>query len=193
MAEKIIIATDNAPAAIGTYSQAVKVGSTVYLSGQIPLVPSTMQIVSDDFEAQVVQVFENLTAVCNAAGGSINDIVKLNIFLTDLSHFAKVNEIMSRYFSQPYPARAAIGVKQLPKDSQVEMDGVMELLARACLTKQKRYGAFFVALLTHIISSDLSLTSSLFHTSLIDFILHLKNLQSCKLFAQHHKTRHTDT
>ncbi|AVI66202.1 MULTISPECIES: RidA family protein [Shewanella] len=127
MAEKIIIATENAPAAIGTYSQAVKVGSTVYLSGQIPLVPSTMQIVSDDFEAQVVQVFENLTAVCAAAGGSINDIVKLNIFLIDLSHFAKVNEIMSRYFSQPYPARAAIGVKQLPKDSQVEMDGVMEL------------------------------------------------------------------
>lgn len=127
MAEKVIIATENAPAAIGTYSQAVKVGNTVYLSGQIPLVPSTMQIVSDDFEAQVVQVFENLTAVCTAAGGSINDIVKLNIFLTDLSHFAKVNEIMSRYFSQPYPARAAIGVKQLPKDSQVEMDGVMEL------------------------------------------------------------------
>ncbi|MGI2117830.1 RidA family protein [Shewanella oncorhynchi] len=127
MTEKIIIATENAPAAIGTYSQAVKVGSTVYLSGQIPLVPSTMQIVSDDFEAQVVQVFENLTAVCTAAGGSINDIVKLNIFLIDLSHFAKVNEIMSRYFSQPYPARAAIGVKQLPKDSQVEMDGVMEL------------------------------------------------------------------
>ncbi|WP_283630557.1 RidA family protein [Shewanella baltica] len=127
MAEKIIIATENAPAAIGTYSQAVKVGSTVYLSGQIPLVPSTMQIVSDDFEAQVVQVFENLTAVCTAAGGSINDIVKLNIFLIDLSHFAKVNEIMSRYFSQPYPSRAAIGVKQLPKDSQVEMDGVMEL------------------------------------------------------------------
>ncbi|MFB2760282.1 RidA family protein [Shewanella xiamenensis] len=127
MAEKIIIATENAPAAIGTYSQAVKVGNTVYLSGQIPLVPSTMQIVSDDFEAQVVQVFENLTAVCTAAGGTINDIVKLNIFLTNLSHFAKVNEIMSRYFSQPYPARAAIGVKQLPKDSQVEMDGVMEL------------------------------------------------------------------
>ncbi|QYJ71114.1 RidA family protein [Shewanella sp. FJAT-51649] len=127
MAEKIIIATENAPAAIGTYSQAVKVGNTVYLSGQIPLVPSTMQIVSDDFEAQVVQVFENLTAVCTAVGGTINDIVKLNIFLTDLSHFAKVNEIMSRYFSQPYPARAAIGVKQLPKDAQVEMDGVMEL------------------------------------------------------------------
>ena len=124
---KVIISTDKAPAAIGTYSQAVKIGTTVYLSGQIPLVPSTMQIVSDDFEAQVVQVFENLTAVCTAAGGTINDIVKLNIFLTDLSHFAKVNEIMSRYFSQPYPARAAIGVKQLPKDAQVEMDGVMEL------------------------------------------------------------------
>lgn len=127
MAEKIIITTDKAPAAIGTYSQAIKVGNTVYLSGQIPLVPSTMQLVGDDFDAQVVQVFENLTAVCTAAGGTINDIVKLNIFLTDLSHFAKVNEIMSRYFSQPYPARAAIGVKQLPKDSQVEMDGVMEL------------------------------------------------------------------
>ncbi len=127
MAEKIIITTEHAPAAIGTYSQAVKVGNTVYLSGQIPLVPSTMQLVGDDFEAQVVQVFENLTAVCTAAGGGLNDIVKLNIFLTDLSHFAKVNEIMGRYFSQPYPARAAIGVKQLPKDAQVEMDGVMEL------------------------------------------------------------------
>jgi reactive intermediate/imine deaminase len=127
MAEKIIIATDKAPQAIGTYSQAVKVGSTVYLSGQIPLNPDTMQIVSDDFTAQVVQVFDNLTAVCEAAGGSLKDIVKLNIFMTDLSHFATVNEIMGRYFEQPYPARAAIGVKQLPKDSLVEMDGVMEL------------------------------------------------------------------
>jgi reactive intermediate/imine deaminase len=127
MAEKIIIATDKAPQAIGTYSQAVKVGSTVYLSGQIPLDPKTMTMVSDDFSAQVVQVFENLTAVCEAAGGTMADIVKLNIFLTDLSHFATVNEIMSRYFSQPYPARAAIGVKQLPKDSLVEMDGIMEL------------------------------------------------------------------
>ncbi|WP_153912369.1 RidA family protein [Shewanella sp. TC10] len=127
MAEKIIIATDKAPQAIGTYSQAVKVGSTVYLSGQIPLVPSTMQMVSDDFSEQVVQVFENLTAVTEAAGGSMADIVKLNIFLTDLSHFATVNEIMARYFSQPYPARAAIGVKQLPKDSLVEMDGIMEI------------------------------------------------------------------
>ncbi|QYJ97358.1 RidA family protein [Shewanella alkalitolerans] len=127
MAEKIIIATDKAPQAIGTYSQAVKVGSTVYLSGQIPLNPETMQMVSDEFEAQVVQVFDNLTAVCEAAGGSLKDIVKLNIFMTDLSNFATVNEIMGRYFEQPYPARAAIGVKQLPKDSLVEMDGVMEL------------------------------------------------------------------
>ncbi|QYK01720.1 RidA family protein [Shewanella psychrotolerans] len=127
MAEKIIIATDKAPQAIGTYSQAVKVGGTVYLSGQIPLDPATMQMVSDEFEAQVVQVFDNLTAVCEAAGGSLKDIVKLNIFMTDLSNFATVNEIMGRYFEQPYPARAAIGVKQLPKDSLVEMDGVMEL------------------------------------------------------------------
>ncbi|ABO25366.1 RidA family protein [Shewanella loihica] len=127
MAEKIIIATDKAPQAIGTYSQAVKVGSTVYLSGQIPLNPETMQMVSDEFEAQVVQVFDNLTAVCEAAGGSLKDIVKLNIFMTDLANFATVNEIMGRYFEQPYPARAAIGVKQLPKDSLVEMDGVMEL------------------------------------------------------------------
>ncbi|OBT05269.1 reactive intermediate/imine deaminase [Shewanella sp. UCD-FRSSP16_17] len=127
MAEKIIIATDKAPQAIGTYSQAVKVGSTVYLSGQIPLVPSTMEMVSDDFSEQVVQVFENLTAVCEAAGGNMSDIVKLNIFLTDLSHFATVNDIMAKYFSQPYPARAAIGVKQLPKGSLVEMDGIMEI------------------------------------------------------------------
>ncbi|GIU43892.1 reactive intermediate/imine deaminase [Shewanella sairae] len=127
MAEKIIIATAKAPQAIGTYSQAVKVGSTVYLSGQIPLDPETMAMVSDEFEAQVVQVFENLTAVCQAAGGSLSDIVKLNIFMTDLSNFATVNDVMGRYFEQPYPARAAIGVKQLPKDSLVEMDGVMEL------------------------------------------------------------------
>ncbi|MCT8988590.1 RidA family protein [Shewanella phaeophyticola] len=127
MAEKIIIATDKAPQAIGTYSQAVKVGSTVYLSGQIPLDPKTMTMISDDFSEQVVQVFENLTAVCEAAGGTMSDIVKLNIFLTDLSHFATVNDIMSRYFQQPYPARAAIGVKELPKGSLVEMDGIMEI------------------------------------------------------------------
>ncbi|NKF52176.1 RidA family protein [Shewanella sp. WXL01] len=127
MANKTIIATDKAPQAIGTYSQAVKVDNTVYLSGQIPLVPSTMEMVSEQFEEQVVQVFENLKAVCEAAGGSLEDIVKLNIFLIDLANFATVNEIMSRYFSQPYPARAAIGVRQLPKGSLVEMDGVMEL------------------------------------------------------------------
>ncbi|WP_025820967.1 RidA family protein [Shewanella marina] len=127
MAEKIIIATEAAPQAIGTYSQAVRVRDTVYLSGQIPLVAETMTLVSDDFEAQVNQVFHNLDLVCQAAGGSLNDIVKLNIYLTDLSHFALVNEVMGRYFNQPYPARAALGVKQLPKDAQVEIDGIMEL------------------------------------------------------------------
>jgi reactive intermediate/imine deaminase len=124
---KSIIQTDNAPAAIGTYSQAVKAGSTVYLSGQIPLVPATMEMVSDDFSEQAVQVFENLKAVCSAAGGDMSHLVKVNIFLTDLGHFAKVNEIMAQYFNQPYPARAAIGVAQLPKDAQIEIDGVMVL------------------------------------------------------------------
>ncbi|GAA5216290.1 RidA family protein [Corallincola platygyrae] len=122
---KTIIATDNAPKAIGTYSQAVKVDNTVYLSGQIPLVPSTMEMIGDDFSAQVRQVFDNLSAVCQASGGSLADIVKLNIFLTDLSHFATVNEIMAEYFQQPYPARAAIGVAELPKAAQVEMDGIL--------------------------------------------------------------------
>ena len=122
-----IISTDKAPQAIGTYSQAVKVGSTVYLSGQIPLIPETMEMVDGDMEAQIVRVFDNLTAVCQVAGGDLNDIAKLNIFLTDLSHFPLVNEIMARYFSQPYPARAAIGVASLPKDAGVEMDGVMDL------------------------------------------------------------------
>lgn len=123
---KQVIHTDKAPAAIGTYSQAIKVGDTVYLSGQIPLNPTTMELV-DGFEAQVVQVFENLKSVAEAAGGSLTDIVKLNIFLIDLAHFATVNEIMGRYFQQPYPARAAIGVAALPKGSQVEMDGVLVL------------------------------------------------------------------
>ena len=122
-----IIATDKAPQAIGTYSQAVKVGNTVYLSGQIPLIPETMEMVDGDMEAQIVRVFENLTAVAQAAGGDLNDIAKLNIFLTDLSHFPLVNEVMARYFTQPYPARAAIGVASLPKDAGVEMDGVMAL------------------------------------------------------------------
>lgn len=124
---KSIISTDQAPAAIGPYSQAVKVGDTVYLSGQIPLDPETMTLVEGDIAAQVHRVFKNLTAVCEAAGGSLQHIVKLNIFLTDLGHFNTVNEIMKEYFEAPYPARAAIGVAQLPKDAQVEMDGVMGL------------------------------------------------------------------
>lgn len=124
---KTIINTDKAPQAIGTYSQAVKVNNTVYLSGQIPLVPETMEMVEGDIEAQIRRVFDNLTAVCEAAGGRLQDIAKLNIFLTDLSNFATVNLIMAEYFEQPYPARAAIGVAQLPKDAAVEMDGVLEL------------------------------------------------------------------
>ncbi len=124
---KEIISTDKAPAAIGTYSQAVKVDNTVYLSGQIPLVPETMTMVEGDFKAQATQMFENLKAVAEASGGSLADIVKLNIFLTDLSNFALVNEIMSGYFSEPYPARAAVGVAQLPKDAQCEADAVLVL------------------------------------------------------------------
>lgn len=124
---KSIIQTDKAPAAIGTYSQAVKAGTTVYLSGQIPLVPETMDLVSQDFAEQATQVFENIKAVCEAAGGTTNDLVKVNIFLLDLGHFATVNEIMAKYFTKPYPARAAIGIKELPKGAQIEIDGVMEL------------------------------------------------------------------
>ena len=124
---KEIISTSSAPQAIGTYSQAVKMGSTVYLSGQIPLVPASMELVEGDISAQIKQVFDNLSAVCQAAGGNLQDIAKLNIFLTDLSHFPLVNEIMAQYFQQPYPARAAIGVASLPKGAQVEMDGIMEL------------------------------------------------------------------
>lgn len=124
---KEIISTDKAPQAIGTYSQAVKVGTTVYLSGQIPLIPETMEMVDGDIKLQIHRVFQNLTAVANAAGGDLSDIVKLNIFLTDLSDFPHVNEVMAEYFQQPYPARAAIGVSALPKDAGVEMDGVIEL------------------------------------------------------------------
>lgn len=123
---KSVISTDKAPAAIGTYSQAIKAGNTVYLSGQIPLDPVSMELV-DGFEAQTVQVFENLNAVITAAGGTFKDVVKLNIFLTDLSHFSTVNEVMGRYFTQPYPARAAIGVAALPRGAQVEMDGILVL------------------------------------------------------------------
>ena len=121
---KQVITSDRAPAAIGPYSQAIKVGNTVYLSGQIPLDPATMEVV-EGMEKQICQVFDNLSAVAEAAGGSLQDIVKLNIFLTDLGHFTLVNEVMTRYFQQPYPARAAIGVAALPKGVPVEMDGVM--------------------------------------------------------------------
>jgi reactive intermediate/imine deaminase len=123
---KSIISTANAPAAIGPYSQAVRAGNTVYLSGQIPLDPKTMQIV-EGMDAQIKRVFDNLEAVCVAAGGSLHDIVKLTIYMIDLSHFAKVNEIMATYFVVPYPARAAIGVAALPRGSQIEMDAVMVL------------------------------------------------------------------
>ena len=121
------IHTDNAPAAIGTYSQAIKAGNTVYLSGQIPLDPKTMQMVEGDIDAHITRVFENLKAVAEASGGSLAQVVKLNVFLTDLGNFARVNEIMSRYFQQPYPARAAVGVASLPRGSQVEMDAVIVL------------------------------------------------------------------
>jgi reactive intermediate/imine deaminase len=122
-----IIRTDQAPQAIGTYSQAVKVGQTVYLSGQIPLVPDTMNLIEGDIDAQIRRVFDNLLAVARAAGGSLSDVVKLNIFLTDLNNFAMVNQVMAEYFAEPYPARAAIGVAALPKGAGVEMDAVMEL------------------------------------------------------------------
>lgn len=122
-----IIETDRAPGAIGAYSQAVRAGNTVYLSGQIPLDPKTMTLVNDTIEAEIHQVFKNLRAVTEAAGGTLGQIVKLNVFLTDLTHFPKVNEIMSAYFSQPYPARAAIGVASLPKGARVEADGIVVL------------------------------------------------------------------
>ena len=125
--EKKIIVTSAAPAAIGTYSQAVKAGDTVYLSGQIGLDPSTMQMV-EGIEAQILRVFENLKAVAEAAGGSLADVVKLNVYLTDLGHFARVNETMAKYFAEPFPARAAIGVSALPRGALVEADGVMVLL-----------------------------------------------------------------
>jgi reactive intermediate/imine deaminase len=126
---KQVIHTPNAPQAIGTYSQAVKVYDTIYLSGQIPLVPETMEIATGDIAAHIRQVFENLKAVAQAAGGDLSDIVKLNVYLTDLTNFPIVNEVMGEYFQQPYPARAAVGVAALPKGVGVEMDGVMILNA----------------------------------------------------------------
>jgi reactive intermediate/imine deaminase len=126
MSNKYVIQTPDAPAAIGTYSQAVRVENTVYLSGQIGLDPNTMALV-EGIEAQVHRVFQNLRAVADAAGSSLDDVVKLNIYLTDLAHFAKVNEIMATYFHQPYPARAAVGVASLPRGALVEADGVLYL------------------------------------------------------------------
>ena len=121
------IQTERAPQAIGTYSQAIRSGSTVYMSGQIPLVPETMELVEGGMEEQVRRVFDNLAAVAEAAGGSLDNVVKLNVFLVDLAHFSLVNEIMAGYSHKPYPARAAIGVASLPKGAQVEMDAVLEL------------------------------------------------------------------
>ncbi len=125
MTNKAIISTEQAPSAIGTYSQAVKVNNTTYLSGQIPLIPETMVMVEGDFAAEAHQVFKNLKAVCEASNGSLGDIVKLNIYLTDLNNFSIVNEVMAEYFSAPYPARAAIGINQLPKGAQIEADGIL--------------------------------------------------------------------
>ena len=127
MSSRTTISTEAAPAAIGPYSQAVKVGSTVYLSGQIPLDPKTQDIVARDFAPQARQVFDNLAAVAGAAGGSLDNIVRLTVYLTDLSRFAELNEIMSDYFSEPYPARAAIGVQALPRNVEVEIDAIMVL------------------------------------------------------------------
>ena len=127
MSNRSVIKTDRAPAAIGPYSQAIKAGSTVYLSGQIPLDPATMELVGGGMDAQVRRVVDNHSAVCDAAGGALHDIVKLNIVLTDLSHVNLVNEIMKEYFQEPYPARAAIGVAALPKGAEVEMDAVMDI------------------------------------------------------------------
>ncbi|MDN3555892.1 RidA family protein [Halomonas maura] len=125
MSNKAVINTDQAPAAIGPYSQAIKAGNTVYLSGQIPLDPASMEIVSDDFETQARQVFTNLKAVCEEAAGTLQDVVKLNLYLVDLDKFAIVNRVMEEFFQAPYPARAAVGVKALPKGSQVEAEAVL--------------------------------------------------------------------
>lgn len=125
--KKQAIKTDTAPAAIGTYSQAIKAGATVYLSGQIPLDPQTMELVAGDIRAQVERVFRNLQAVAAAAGGTLADVVRLTVYLTDLSHFALVNEVMTSFFKEPFPARAAIGVASLPKGAAVEVDAVMVL------------------------------------------------------------------
>ena len=134
--KKSIINTSAAPAAIGTYSQAVKVGDTVYLSGQIPLDPKSGEMVTGEIRAQITRVFDNLVAVAKAAGGSLQDVAKLNVFLTDLKNFPQVNEVMAQYFTEPYPARAAVGVSALPRGAQVEMDAVM-VLTKPVKTQRK--------------------------------------------------------
>ena len=125
MSNKAVINTDQAPAAIGPYSQAIKAGNTVYISGQIPLDPTSMELVSDDFEAQARQVFANLKAVCEEAAGTLQDVVKVNLYLVDLGQFAVVNQVMEEFFQAPFPARAAVGVKALPKGAQVEAEAVL--------------------------------------------------------------------
>ncbi|MGH8510317.1 MAG: RidA family protein [Gammaproteobacteria bacterium] len=122
---RTIVSTDQAPQAIGTYSQAVRVANTVYLSGQIPLDPASMQMVEGEMRSQVVRVFQNLQAVAEAAGGTLADVVKLNVYLTDLSHFPLVNEVMASYFQEPYPARAVVGVAALPRAAPIEVDAIM--------------------------------------------------------------------
>jgi reactive intermediate/imine deaminase len=138
--KKDFVSTDRAPRAIGTYSQAVRAGDTVYLSGQIPLDPATMNLVAGDMRAQIARVFDNLKAVAGAAGGTLADVVKLNVFLTDLAHFPLVNEVMAQYFREPYPARAAIGVAALPKGAAVEMDAILVIGRAAPMTKAPRGG-----------------------------------------------------
>jgi reactive intermediate/imine deaminase len=124
---KTIISTDRAPSAIGAYSQAVRVGNTVYISGQIPLVPETMEVIEGDVTAQIRRVFDNLKAVAEAAGGSLDDAVKLTVYLTDLANFPLVNEVMAEYIAEPFPARAAVGINELPKGVPVEVDAILHL------------------------------------------------------------------
>jgi reactive intermediate/imine deaminase len=138
--KRTIVKTNQAPQAIGPYSQAVKAGDTVYLAGQIPLVPETMTLESGDMRAQIRRVFENLGAVAKASGGSLQDVVKLNVFLTDLAHFPLVNEVMAQYFREPYPARAAVGVAALPKGAAVEMDAILVLDKPATASKKSKAG-----------------------------------------------------
>ena len=138
--KRTIVKTNQAPQAIGTYSQAVKAGDTVYLAGQIPLVPETMTLESGDMRAQIRRVFENLGAVAKASGGSLQDVVKLNVYLTDLTHFPLVNEVMAQYFREPYPARAAVGVAALPKGAAVEMDAILVLDKPATASKKSKAG-----------------------------------------------------